>query len=111
MRSKSQEDAQAHLDPEVAALVEQCRAADEARNSQASAPPWWRDWGDGKPTEFKLALGPMALLCIGAGILSAIGGLVVFGWAEADALDLLVSQLPSAGLITLAFARSQGKAR
>lgn len=109
-RNPPQADMGPPLDPEVAALVRACQAADQERRAGERGVRGSLDWGlDGKPTEFKLALGPTAMMCIGAGVLSAIGGLVVFGWAEADAFDLLVSQLPAAGLITLAFARSQGK--
>lgn len=96
------DDPVARLDPEVAALVRACKAADEEARARNRGIDWRPD---GNPTEFNLKMGPMAILCLAAGVLSALGGLVLFNWPTAGALHLLVSQLPAAGLIAYAFAR------
>lgn len=96
------DDPTAHLDPEVAALVRGFKQADDEKKARNRGIEWLPD---GKPTEMRLKIGPMTLLCAGAGALSAAGGLILFNWPEADALHLFFSQLPAAGLIAYAFSR------
>lgn len=92
------------LDPEVAALIRAAKADEAERTARNRGV----DWGlDRRPVELKLKLGPTTLLCAGAGVLSAAGALILFSWPEADALYLLFSQLPAAGLITAAYARTR----
>jgi len=107
-RRQTADDPTAHLDPEVAALVRACKADDDDRKARNRGLDWRPD---GKPTEFHLKLGPMTLLCLGAGVLSAAGGLVIFNWPDANALHLLISQLPAAGLMAYASTRKPGATR
>ena len=98
------------LDPEVAALVQACKNADEEKKRRNGEYDRAAAWGlDGKPIELKLRIGPTALICSAAGLLSALGGLILLNWAEAGALHLLVSQLPAASLIAYAFVRAEKK--
>lgn len=95
------------LDPEVAALVRACKVADEDRQARNRGLDWLPD---GRPTELNLKFGPMTLLCLGAGVLSAAGGLVIFSWPDANVFHLLISQLPAAGIISYVAARKPGRA-
>jgi hypothetical protein len=98
------------LDPEVAALVNACKTAEEERKARNRGIDWARDLKpDGKPTELKLKIGPTVVLSAGAGLLSALGGLVIFSWPDAGAGHLLLAQLPAAGLVAYAFAREEKK--
>lgn len=101
-RHQQTDDVTSRLDPEVAALVRAAKAADDEKKARNRGIEWLPD---GKPTEMKLKFSSTAALCIGAGFLSAAGGLVLFNWPEADALHLFFSQVPAAGLIAYAFAK------
>jgi hypothetical protein len=88
------------LDPEVAALARAAAAAaaaEKERNRSLIAEI------DGKPIEMKLSFGPTAMLCLGAGLFSAAGALIIYSMPDADFLALILSQLPAAGLIAAAF--------
>lgn len=104
------DDALARLDPDVAALVRAANTDDDRRRSVAAKSIFHEI--DGRPTELKLKPGPAALLCTAAGIASAAGALFVFNMGDADLLWLIISQMPAAGLMTIAWrVHEQRKAR
>lgn len=100
----------ARLDPEVAALVRAATA--DAEQEKRSRKRTIVHEADRRPIELKLKLGPAALICLIGGVSSAIGALIVFNFGEADLLWLLVSQMPAAGLMSIAWrVQEQAKPR
>jgi peptidoglycan/LPS O-acetylase OafA/YrhL len=96
------------LDPEVAALVAGAKAAAEEKKA--------RKLGvnlqiERRPTELNLKLGPTAMLCLGAGVLSAAGAILLFNWPDANFFHLLLAQLPAAALIAAVYARAEKEKR
>jgi hypothetical protein len=90
------------LDPEVQALVNAGMAAAKKARRERSI---WEE--PGKPVELRLKISSTVALCAAAGVLSACGALLLVEWPQADFSHLVITQLPAAGLIAWAFARSR----